>query len=122
MILGSVGVFVFPSLCDKASPSSLSSPLVQKFPPCSPFFLSPVSRSKQKTAPPVLPPKNFPLLLVLRAVFIGKGSSLLLRMGSRGHQVRSSIGVALQGTPLLFSSCVGFWVFAAACGKREREE
>jgi cbb3-type cytochrome oxidase subunit 3 len=45
-----------------------------------------------------------------------------LRMRIRGHRARSSIGVALQGTPSLFSSCVVFWVFTAARGKREREE
>ena len=28
---------------------------------------------------------------------------LLLRVGSRGHRVRSPMGVALQGTPALFS-------------------
>jgi hypothetical protein len=55
--VGSVGVFVY----FRASPSSsllflfrflssysLRSPLIQKFPPCSPFFLSPVTPSKLK--------------------------------------------------------------------------
>jgi hypothetical protein len=68
--VGSVGVFVYfrtsPSssllfLFRFLSSYSLRSPLIQKFPPCSPFFLSPVTPSKlKKTAPPVLPPKRTP--------------------------------------------------------------
>jgi hypothetical protein len=70
--VGNMGVFVFSSLCFRASPFSsllslfpflsfysLRSPLVQKFPPCSLFFLSPVTLSKQKKTTPFfcfLPP------------------------------------------------------------------
>jgi hypothetical protein len=46
-----------------------------------------------------------------------EGSGLLLRVGSRGNQVRSPTGVALQGTLALFSI---HGVLGAACGERER--
>ena len=121
VILGSVGVFVFPLLFQASLSSSLLSlfcflSLFKNFPLVFfPSFLSVLS-SLVQTSLPFKKKKYPPQFLVLGAVFIEqRGVACCYAWEAGGHRVRSPTSVALQGTPALFSShrvlgsCSSIW-------------